>query len=76
VSHGIYPTSPREIINKGHKEVVTPQKCHLDGSPNIHVNIVNNLLSAINRGVEFHLGLLVDDAILIKLQFTGFSTVQ
>ena len=76
VLHCIYPISPRVIINKGHKVVVTSNKWCLSRSPNIYVNIVKNFLSTINHGAKFHLGLLSDDAMLTKFQFIGLDTLQ
>ena len=76
VLHSIYPTSPRVIINKRHKIVVTSNRCHFDKSPNIYVNIVKNLLGAMNHSVEFYLCLLFDDALLTKFQFAGLCTLQ
>jgi len=76
VSHGIYPTSPREIINKGYKVVITSNRCHLGRFPNIRVNIIKNLLGAINYSAEFHLGLLTDKVMLTKFQFAGLGTFK
>jgi len=76
VSHDIYPILPREIINKGHKVVVISHKCRLGRSPNICVNIVKNVLDAMNRGAEFYLGLLADEVILTKLQFACLGILQ
>ena len=64
--YGMYPISPREIINKIHKVVVTSNRRRLGRFPNIHVNILKNLLGAMNRGVEFRLGVLTDDAMRTK----------
>ena len=72
--HGIYSTSLRVIINKRHKVVVTSNRCRLDRSPNIHVNIVKNGVT--NRGDEFHFDLLFDDTMFTKFQFAGLGTLE
>jgi len=56
--------------------VAISNRFHLDWSPNICVNIIQNLLRVVRRGAEFHLGLLSDDAMSTKIQFAGFSTFQ
>ena len=76
VLHCIYPTSLRLIIYKKHKVVVTSNRCHLDRSPDICVKKIQNLLGAMSRGAEFHLGLLFEDAIFTKIQFTSVDTFQ
>jgi len=76
VLHGIYPTSLRIIIYKRHKVIITSNRCCLDRSPNIYVNIIKNFLAAMNRGAVFHLGLPTDDAMLTKCQLKSLDTLQ
>jgi len=38
------------------------------------MNIIKNPLSAMNRGAEFHLGLLSNDTMLTKIQLAGLGT--
>jgi len=76
VLHGIYPISPRIVINESHKVVVTSNKYSFGRSPNVGVNIIQNLLGAVSRCAEFHLGLLADDAMFTEIQFAGSSTFQ
>ena len=76
MSPNIYPTSPKKIINKGHKVVITSNRCNLDRSPNIRVNIVKNPLDAMNHGTEFHLGILTDDTMLTEFQFADLGIFQ
>jgi len=73
--YGIYPTSPSVINYKRHKVVFTSNRYHLR-SPNTCVNIVKNPLGAMNRGAEFHLGLLTDDAMFTKFHLAGLGTLQ
>ena len=42
-AYGIYPTSPRVIIYKRLKVMVTSNRCHLGRSPDICVTIIQNL---------------------------------
>jgi len=76
VPHGIYPISPRVIIYKRRKVGVTSNRCRLGRSPNTCVNIVKNPFGAMNHGVEFHLGLLTDDAMFTKFQLVGLDTLR
>ena len=71
-----HPSSPRIIIYKSHKVVVTSNRYCIGRSPNISVNIIQNPLGAVSLCDEFHRGLLFDDAIFTKLQFAGFGTFQ
>ena len=66
ILNSIYSASPKVIINKRYKVVVTPNRCHFCRSLNICVNIVMNPLGAMNRDAEFHHGLLSHDAMLTK----------
>jgi len=75
VIHGIHSISPRVIIYKKHKVVVTSNRCRLSRSTKIYVNIVQNHLSAMSRSAESYIGLLSDDAMLTKFQFAGLDTV-
>ena len=74
--NGIYPTSPRIIIYKSHKVVIISNRCRLDRSPNIGVNIIQNPLGAISCCAEFYLGPLSDDAMFTKFQLAGSGTFQ
>ena len=74
--HGIYLTSPRIIINKSHKIVVSSNRYRLDRFLNIGVNIIQNPLGAVSRYAEFHLGLLSDDTMFTKFQLAGSDTFQ
>ena len=60
--HGIYLISPRVIIYKRHKVVVTSNRCCFSRPSDIFVKIIQNLLCVMSRDVESHLGLLFDDA--------------
>ena len=53
--YGIYPTSPRVIIYKRHKVVVTSNRCHFDRYSDICMNIIHNPLGAMSRDTESHL---------------------
>jgi len=74
--HGIYPTWPRVIIYKRYKVMVTFNKCRLARSLDICVNIIQNLLSAMSCGAEFHLSFLSDNVMFTKVQFAGIDTFQ
>ena len=67
VLHGIYLTSPRVIIYKRHKVMVTSNKCRLGRSPDICVNIIQNSHGAMSCDVKSHLCLLFDDAMFYKI---------
>jgi len=56
--------------------VVTSNRCLLVRSPNIGGNIIQNLLGAVSRCAEFHIGLLIDDTMFTKLQFACSGTFQ
>ena len=64
--HGIYPTSPRIVINKSQKVVLTSNRCSLGRSLNVNVNIIQNPLGAVSRCAELHLGLLFDDTMFTR----------
>ena len=76
VLHCICPTSPKVIIYKWHKVVVTSNRCCIGRSPDICVNIIQNLPIAISCSAKSHLGLLSNDAIFTKFQFACTSTFQ
>jgi len=76
VLHGIYPISPKVVINKKYKVVVTSNKFRLGRFPNACVNIVKNPLGAMIHFAEFHFGLLFADAMLTKFQFASLGTLQ
>jgi len=71
VLHGIYPTSsrvtsPRVIIYKRYKVMVTSNRCYLGRSPDICVKIIQNPLGAISCSAKSHLALLSDDVMFTK----------
>ena len=62
VLHIIYPTSPRVIVYKRHKVVVTSNRYRVGRYPNIVVNIIQNSLGTMSHRAESHFDLLSDDA--------------
>ena len=40
------------------------------------MNVIKNLLYAVNSDAELHFGLLANDVVFIKLQFAGLDTLQ
>jgi len=56
--------------------VVNSNRSRLGRSPNIGVSIIQNSLGAVSRYAEFHLGLLSDDVMFMKLQFAGSDIFQ
>jgi len=76
ILNSIYSASPKVIINKRYKVVVTSNKWRFGWSPNICVNIVKNPLGATSCGAEFHFGFVSDNAMLTKIQLADFNTFQ